>query len=318
MIKKVALTAGLGLALATRIAAYKSNRNDMAAEASHPPLGEFITIDGTRVHYLIEGDGPPIVLLHGAGGNLRDFTFELSGKLAETYTVISYDRPGHGYTDTLHDEGESLAEQAALLKSATDALGFPSAIIAGYSFGGGVALAWGLDYPNATDGLILMNAVSNPWTLPPSKLYELAAGTITGPIMATAFSAFAPERLVQDTMQSIFAPQPTPEGYLDYIGAGLSLRKTTLRANGKQVHTLLPQIEAQSLRYPTLNMPVEIIHGVEVITIPPGVHADALAKQLPDAVYTRVPNVGHSVHHYAHDDVLAAVARVTKILRNKP
>jgi pimeloyl-ACP methyl ester carboxylesterase len=162
MIKKVALTAGLGLALATGIAAYKSNRNDMAAEASHPPLGEFITIDGTRVHYLIEGDGPPIVLLHGAGGNLRDFTFELSGKLAETYTVISYDRPGHGYTDTLHDEGESLAEQAALLKSATDALGFPSAIIAGYSFGGGVALAWGLDYPNATDGLILMNAVSNP------------------------------------------------------------------------------------------------------------------------------------------------------------
>lgn len=315
MIKKVALTAGLGVALATGLAAYKSNRNDMAAEASHPPLGDFITIDGTRVHYLIEGNGPAIVLLHGAGGNMRDFTFALSGKLAKTHTVISFDRPGHGYTDTLHDEGESLAEQAALLKSATDALGFPSAIIAGYSYGGGVALAWGLDYPNATDGLILMNAVSNPWTLPPSKLYELAAGNVTGPIMATALSAFAPDTLVQDTMQSIFAPQPTPEGYLDYIGAGLTLRKSTLRANGKQVHTLLPHIESQSVRYTELKMPIEIIHGTEDITIPPSIHADVLSKQLPKATYTRVPNVGHSVHHYAHDDVLAAVARITKKVR---
>lgn len=312
MIKKIAITAGLGLALASGAATWKSNRNDAQAEADYPPIGAFINIDGTRVHYVIEGDGPPIVLIHGAGGNVRDFTFQLTGKLAKTHTVITFDRPGHGYTDTLHANGESPAEQAALLKAATDALGFPSAIVAGYSYGGAVALAWALDFPKATDGLIVMNGVSNPWTLPPSKLYELAAGRLTGPIMATSLSAFAPESLVQDTMQSIFAPQPTPEGYLDYIGAGLTLRKTTLRANGKQVHTLLPHIEKQSLRYPSLTMPVEIIHGTEDKTIPPSIHADVLSKQLPHAVYTRVENVGHSVHHYAHDEILAAVARLTK------
>lgn len=315
MIKKIALTAGLAAALVTGAASWKSNRNDAAAIAAHPPLGDFITVDGTRIHYLIEGSGPAIVLIHGAGGNMRDFTFQLTGKLAKTHTVIAFDRPGHGYTDTLHDTGESPMEQAALLKAATNVLGYDSAIIAGYSYGGAVALAWALEYPNATDGLITMNAVSNPWVLPPSKLYELAAGRVTGPIMATTLSAFAPQSLVEDTMQSIFAPQPTPEGYLDYIGVGLTLRKTTLRANGRQVHGLLPHIEAQSLRYPELKMPVEIIHGVDDITIPPSIHADVLAKQLPDATYTRVPNVGHSVHHYAHDEIIAAIGRIEKQVR---
>lgn len=315
MIKKIAITTGLAAALITGAASWQSSRNDAAATDAYPPLGDFITIDGTRVHYLIEGEGPAIVLIHGAGGNMRDFTFALSGKLAKTHTVITYDRPGHGYTDTIHDDGESPMEQAGLLKAATDALGYPTAIVAGYSFGGAVALAWGLEYPNATIGIITMNAVSNPWTVPPSKLYALAAGDVTGPIMATALSALAPQSLVEDTMRSLFAPQPTPEGYLDYIGVGLTLRKSTLRANGRQVHHLLPHIEAQSTRYPELKMPVEIIHGAEDITIPPSIHADELSKQLPDATYTRVPNVGHSVHHYAHDEIIEAIARIEAAVR---
>ena len=130
--------------------------------------------------------------------------------------------------------------------------------------------------------------------------------------MATSIAALAPQTLVEDTMHSLFAPQKTPEGYLEYIGVGLTLRRWTLRANGKQVHTLLPHIEAQSVRYPELKMPIEIIHGAEDITIPQSIHADVLAKQLPHATYTLVPNVGHSVHHYAHDTVLTAVQRIEK------
>ena len=311
MIRKIAATAGLGLALASGIASYKSGRNDARAEQTHPPLGDFVTIDGTRVHYVIEGSGPPLVLIHGAGGNLRDFTFQLSGKLAATHTVISFDRPGHGYTDTIHANGESPAEQAALLKSATDVLGYPKAIIGGYSLGGAVALAWALNHKDSAQGLLLMNAVSNPWVVPPSKLYELAAGQFTGPVLSTALSAFAPQSLVADTLTSIFTPNPAPEGYLEYIGAGLTLRKSTVRANGRQVHALLPHIEAQSLRYPDLTLPIEIIHGAEDTSIPPSIHAEVLAKQLPHANYTPVPGVGHSVHHYAHAQIEAAIDRLT-------
>lgn len=312
MIRKVAATAGLAVALTSGVAAYKSARNDARATRDYPPIGQFISIDGTKVHYVIEGDGPPLVLIHGAGGNLRDFTFQLTGKLAKTHTVIAFDRPGHGYTQTLNDQGENLQEQAALLKAATDALGYPDAIIGGYSYGGAVALRWALDYPNATKGVLLMNAVSNPWVVPPSKLYALAAAPVTGAVLGTALSAFAPKSLVEDTLTSIFAPKPAPDGYLDYIGAPLTLRKVTLRANGRQVNGLLPFVEEQSLRYGTLTMPVEIIHGAEDKSIPPTIHADVLAKQLQNVTYTKVAGVGHSVHHYAHDDILAAVGRLTR------
>lgn len=312
MIRKLATTAGVALALGSGVASFISARNDARAERDYPPLGRFVTINGTRVHYVIEGAGPPLVLIHGAGGNLRDFTFSLSGKLAQSHTVIAFDRPGHGFTDNLHERGESLAEQAALLKAATDALGYPQAIVGGYSYGGAVALRWALDYPSATQGLLLMNAVSNPWVSPPSKLYALAAGPVTGPLLGTTLSAFAPRAMVEETLTSIFAPNPAPDGYLDYIGAPLTLRKITLRANGRQVHGLLPQIEDQSLRYPDLHMPVEIIHGAEDVTVPPSVHADVLATQLENVTYTRVEGVGHSVHHYAQDDILSAAKRLSR------
>ena len=59
-----------------------SRRKAREAEASHPPLGEFVNIEGKRVHFVRMGTGPAVILIHGAGGNLRDFTFELAGKMA--------------------------------------------------------------------------------------------------------------------------------------------------------------------------------------------------------------------------------------------
>ncbi|MEM9851372.1 MAG: alpha/beta hydrolase [Pseudomonadota bacterium] len=312
LLRRTAITLGLALALASGFAWWKSERNDRAAEAAFPPVGEFLTVGETRVHYWRAGAGPTIVLLHGAGGNLRDFTLSLGPQLAKTHTVIAFDRPGHGFTDTLHDRGESPAEQAALFHAALGQLGIEDAIIGGFSYGGSVAMAWALNHPETAAGVLMMNGVSNPWVTPPSRLYDLAAGPLTGPVFATALSAFAPQALVDDTLSGLFAPNPPPAGYLAHIGPGLSLRRETLRANGRQVVTLLPHVERQSARYPTLTLPIELVHGADDVSVPSSIHADVLASQVPQARLTRVPGVGHSVHHHAQDAVLAAVARLTQ------
>ena len=313
MITKLLLAAALALALFALFATWKSARNDAQAQIDYPPIGDFVTIAGKRVHYWKSGSGPAVVLIHGAGGNLRDYTFNLAKELAKTHTVIAFDRPGHGYTDPLHNGGATLAEQAGLLKRALDDIGIDQAVIAGYSFGGAVALRWALDYPETTKGLVLMNAVSNPWVDPPSYTYALAAGRITGPIFSTLVSAFAPQSLVDNTMRSLFAPRATPTGYLDYIGAGLSLRKVSIRANGKQVHFLRPQIVSQSARYEAelAQTPTVILHGDADITIPRVIHSDVLAKQLPHADYVVLDGVGHSVHHYGVEEVVTAVKKLS-------
>lgn len=312
MIGKALLLLLLLLAGFAGFAFWKSQRNDRQAEIDFPPLGEFVSVGGVRVHYTRQGSGPPIVLIHGAGGNLRDFTFSLVEKLAKTHGVIAFDRPGHGYTETLHGQGESPAEQAALLAAALKRIGITKAIVGGYSYGGAVALAWALDYPEMVSGVLLMNSVSNPWVEPPSYLYTLAAGAITGPIFATGVSAFAPERLVEDTLASIFSPKPVPAGYIDYIGAPLAMRRGQLRANGRQVHRLLPYIREQSARYSELTMPIEIIHGGADLSVPATIHADQLIQQVPHATYQRIEGLGHSAQHYAQDEILAAVKRLSR------
>ncbi|MEM7439316.1 MAG: alpha/beta hydrolase [Pseudomonadota bacterium] len=311
MIRRGFIGLGLATAFATGWTSWRAARNDAQAEADYPPLGRILDVNGVPVHVLTLGSGPPFVMIHGAGGNMRDFTLSLAGQMAATNTVVLFDRPGHGYTGTIHNRGESPTEQAALLAAALGQIGIKRAIIGGYSIGGAVALAWALNHPQTAAGLLLMNAVSNPWEIPPSYLYDLAAGRLTGPVFNASVSAFTPQSMIEDTLTSIFAPNPVPPGYVDHIGIGLSVRRSQLTANGRQVTTLLPHIKEQSKKYPALKLPIEMITGAQDVSIPPEIHAEQLIKQVPHATYVKVPGVGHSTHHYAQTEVLAALGRLT-------
>ncbi|MCB1368423.1 MAG: alpha/beta fold hydrolase [Rhodobacteraceae bacterium] len=283
------------------------------AEASHPPIGEIVMVDGRRVHVHCQGSGRPLILLHGAGGNLRDFTFDLAGRMARTNTVYAFDRPGHGYTDTLHNHGESPKEQAEMLHKAAIALGIPDALICGFSLGGVVALAWALAEPGFVRGLLLLGAVSHPWPGGVGLTYTLAANTITSPFLVPLVAAFPPETLVRNTLTSVFQPNQPPEGYLDYIGAGLSLRAHSIRANARQVARLRPHVVEMAKRYAELNIPVEILHGVEDRSVYAALHAANLSRVAPNSRYTLLPGVGHSPHHHAKPEVLAALARLNTL-----
>ena len=113
------------------------------AASAYPPTGPLVPVAGTRVHAHVEGDAdaPAVILIHGASGNSRDFSFDLTGRLADRYRVIAFDRPGLGHTPALHGRGESPFEQAALLDAAAEALGVERAVVVGHSFGGSVAMA---------------------------------------------------------------------------------------------------------------------------------------------------------------------------------
>jgi len=68
------------------------------AERRDPAGGEFITVDGVRLHYIERGTGPTIVLLHGNGAMARDFVLSgLFDLLATDHRVIAFDRPGFGF-----------------------------------------------------------------------------------------------------------------------------------------------------------------------------------------------------------------------------
>lgn len=311
------LLPAFGLLLLVAGCAGLAFKRETSAQASYPPIGQFVDVDGTRVHVWVRGSGPDLVLLHGAGGNLRDFTFDLADRLSGRYRVIAFDRPGQGYTDRLPGyggagdaRGESPLEQAALLQQAAARLDVRNPIVLGHSFGGAVALAWGLNQPDETAAIVLLGAVSNPWPGDLGLYYDVTGSALGGATAVPLITALVPQSRVDSAVTGVFSPQSAPAGYAAYIGAPLTLRRASLRANGQQVRTLRPHIVEMSRRYrAALTMPVEIVHGTADTTVPLAVHSEPLARQLTNARLTRLPGIGHMPHHADPAATIAAIDR---------
>ncbi len=313
------LALGIGALLAGCTASYRVNQ----AEQAFPPIGQFITVTGgARVHYIQAGEGPDVVLIHGAGGNLRDFKFELFDRLTDHYRVTAFDRPGLGYTDRypgipdspFATEGESPQEQALMLREAARALGLEKPIVVGHSFGAIVAYAWavaGLDEesPVNASAIVSFAGVAMPWPGDLGPYYTFNGSAFGGAVTITLIAAIVPTSKVEDVIEGTFAPQNAPAGYAEYIGAPLALRPETFRANVRQVNTLRPHAVELSKRFPELTLPIEILHGTADTTVPIAIHSEKVIALTASAHLTRLDGVGHMPHHA---DPAAAVAAIDR------
>jgi pimeloyl-ACP methyl ester carboxylesterase len=95
---------------------------------------------GVRIHYEVEGQGPPIVLHHGFAGNLEDWrTFGYVLGLEKQYQLILVDARGHGQSDKPHDPAAYRQDLAATdVVGVLDHLGIGQAHFWGYSMGAGI------------------------------------------------------------------------------------------------------------------------------------------------------------------------------------
>lgn len=292
------------------------------AEERYPPSGSFIEVTGGQVHYIQDGSGPHVVLLHGAGGNLRDFTFDLMGRLTDHYTVTAFDRPGLGYTDEVQGintgptatEGSGPLEQAAMLREAATKLGITDPVVVGHSFGGIVAYGWAVagldeDAPVNASAVVSLAGVAMPWPGDLGAYYTINGSAFGGLVTIPLINVIATDGLIEQAVDGTFAPQPAPEGYAEHIGARLSLRPENFRANVRQVNTLRPKVVAMSERYPDLTLPIEIVHGAADTTVPNEVHSNELIKIVPSANLDLRPGIGHMPHHAEPEVAVAAIDR---------
>lgn len=296
----------------------RADHREAQAEALFPPEGQFIDVDGRRVHAVVTGSGPDLVLIHGASGNTRDFTLSFVDRVKDRYRVIVFDRPGMGYTDRadpayrnpFNASSESPAEQAAMLQAAAAQLGAERPIVLGHSYGGAVALAWALNHPDDIAGLVDLSGATQPWRGELGRLYRLMASSLGGAVIPPLITAFAPEDRIDEVVEAIFAPDPAPGGYGAGVGAALSIRRDSFRANARQVNGLRPHVTEMSRRYRTLDLPVEIVHGDADDIVPLEVHSVPLSRQIEGARLTVLEGVGHMPHHVAPQAVIDAIDRV--------
>ena len=293
-----------------------------AIEKAYPPIGNFVTVDDAKVHYLQKGEGPDVVLIHGAGGNLRDFTIGMVDLLSDRYRVTVFDRPGHGYTDrapgvdtgAFATEGDSPMQQANLLKTAAQKVGVTNPVVVGHSFGGIVALAWAVgDLDNATpqaaESVVSLAGVSMPWPDDLGAYYTVNGSALGGGLIVPVLSALANDSIVASSIASVFEPQAPVADYAEETGAKLIIRPDSFRANVRQVNTLRPHVVEMLTRYAELTLPIEMVHGTADTIVPIHVHAQEFIKIAPNANLVTLDGIGHMPQHVAPEVTVEAIDR---------
>ncbi len=118
----------------------------------------FSDATGVRIYYEVSGQGPPLVFVHANPFDRRLWTYQVA-RFSQRFTTINVDIRGYGLSDKPETPFtlESMADDVAGVMKTE---GVKRAIIAGCSVGSGIALLFGLDRPEMTDGLILVGGSS--------------------------------------------------------------------------------------------------------------------------------------------------------------
>ena len=119
-------------------------------------------INGYRMHYETQGNGSPLLMIHGGlGGGEGSASIKRhhSLRLSERHQVVLYDRRSAGQSETPED-GYSLANYSADAHQLLAHLGISQVHILGSSAGGPIAMKFALEHPEMTQSLLLVNTMS--------------------------------------------------------------------------------------------------------------------------------------------------------------
>ena len=224
---EVFASAAATLAAMTAYNVYRARK----AEREHPPAGQFVTVDGVRLHYIERGEGPRSFCFTVTWSRPRiSILAGCSTLVAQRHRVIAFDRPGFGYSDRPHGSAWSAGTQADLIRDAFAVLGINRPIVLGHSWGAAVALALGVNHPNAVRGLVLLSGYYYP-TLRADVLFSApTAIPILGDLLRYSVSPFIGRAMLPLLLKGMFAPLPVPPRFTKRFPRGMSVRPGQIRA----------------------------------------------------------------------------------------
>jgi pimeloyl-ACP methyl ester carboxylesterase len=290
-----------------------SARTARQVEKKLPPLGRFIEVDGARIHYLDEGSGPPLLLIHGLAGQMRHFTYSLLDRLKSDYRVVILDRPGSGYSTRPPRASAAISAQARTIARFAKALGLERPLIVGHSLGGAIALSLVLNHPEHVAGLALLAPLTHPQeSVPPvfqglvvrsRLLRRLMAWTVATPLSITNRDL---------VLNVVFGPQPVPADFATRGGGLLALRPSNYISASCDLVAANEDLDDMPARYKSLTVPVGILFGASDRLLDPAAQGEALAKKLPGADFELIEGGGHMIPLLSAERCAKFIARVAQ------
>lgn len=280
------------------------------AEHDNPPAGQFLEVDGVRLHYTERGSGEPLVLLHGNGSMIEDFVSSgLVDLAARNYRVIIIDRPGFGHSSRPRNVIWTPVAQAQLIQRALQRLGVSQAIVLGHSWGASVAVALGLNFPDMVRGLVLASGYYYPTLRPDVVAMSAPAVPVVGDILGHTLSPIVSRLMWPLITAKIFGPKSPPAKF-EQFPKEMALRPSQIRASAAESALMIPDASHFENKYADLKMPVVIIAGEEDRLIDSDTQSARLHSDVSQSAFHRVPKNGHMVHQTATGEVMAAINEV--------
>jgi pimeloyl-ACP methyl ester carboxylesterase len=245
-------------------------------------LDQFFDSNGVKIHYIVEGQGEPVVLIHGFSASILP-QWGLPGilkSLSEDYQVIALDNRGHGRSDKPHDPKQYGAEMVNDVIRLLDHMKIQKAHIVGYSMGGFMTDYLIMNHPQRAITATLGGA---GWSKPDDQrlsfLTELAdsleAGKGMGPLIVHLTPAGRPKPSQEyiDTINQMLMLTNDPEALAACIRGmrGLAVTEEQLRANKVPTLALIGEIDPLKVGVDELakvmpGLKVEVIEGADHMT----------------------------------------------------
>ena len=263
-----------------------------------------------RMHYIDEGDGPPLLLCHG--NPTWSFLYrDIVVALRDRFRCIAPDYLGFGLSERPSEFGYTIEEHARAVGEFVDHLtrrgGLDGYLTMGQDWGGPISMAVAVERADRVSGVIL----GNTWFWPTDELgMKIFSRAMSSPPMQYAILRrnFFVERLVPAgtqrrlsaaVMEHYRAVQPTPaarKGVAEMPKQILAARPLLARL-GREVPAKLGA------------KPALLVWGMKDFAFRPGPMIPRMRETFPDHVVVELPNAKHFIQEDAPDEIAAAIAR---------
>jgi haloalkane dehalogenase len=195
------------------------SRQDWVPEHLYPFESHYAEVGGARVHYVDEGSGPPLLLLHG--NPTWSFLYrDIIKALRDRYRCIAPDHPGFGFSTAAPGYGFTPAEHASILEQFVAQLDLTGLTMMVQDWGGPIGFAVATRHPDRFSAFVIGNTWAWPKADPGTQVFSRVLGSSFGGYLILKRNFFVEKampgsmrrkKLSDEVMNAYRGPFPTPE-----------------------------------------------------------------------------------------------------------
>lgn len=285
----VAAGAAAGVYAALR---YGNRFLDKFEDTAHDEIaeGDFVkTAAGWRIHYTVQGEGTPVVMIHGFLDSHKTWRRN-EHVLAHEHRVYTIDVLGFGSSDRVRDPIYTMKQQAAFLKEFFDAQKIEKADIIGHSMGGALALQFAYDFPDSVHKLVLIAPATYIYNALPRNGFRRVPRRITRGVLGIY------EKMQGDRANPVRYAYGNPERI---TRDSIEIRNQMMRVRGQHDALIAMSKSKRDANVPQelhkVNVPTLIVCGRKDRVVP-AQHAQNHLRELPNARLEWIESAGHLPH----------------------